>query len=122
MTVQGRAEHSLIARAACPRGVPAAVPETRLMADEHLVGAEPVADGAADRRLGDPLPVGGLDELPLVHVLAYGGGSGQGPEPVCGGAGSWGGGPASSSSVLGSVAAVTPGGIRHDHPFRCAAT
>ena len=56
MSVEGRPVHRLIACAACPCSVPAAVAETGLMPDEDLAGAKRVAVGAAGRWVGDPLP------------------------------------------------------------------
>ena len=60
VSIQRRAEHRLIACAACPCGVSAAVAETGLMTDEHLPGAELVPVRTAPRLLGDPLPGRGL--------------------------------------------------------------
>ena len=61
--VEWRPVHRLVARAAGPRGVPAAVPEAGLMADEDLAGAEAVPVRASRRRVGDPLPGRGLYQL-----------------------------------------------------------
>ena len=44
-----------------PTGVPAAVTEASLMANEDLVRAERVAVGASRRWVGDPLPARGLN-------------------------------------------------------------
>ena len=60
MSVQRRPVHRLIATAARPGRVAAAVPEARLMPHEDLAGAERVAVGASRRRVGDPLPGRGL--------------------------------------------------------------
>ena len=49
--------HRLIAGAACPGGVPAAVAEAGLVTHQDFVGAEAVTVGAVARRVGDPLPV-----------------------------------------------------------------
>ena len=56
MGVERRPVHRLVACAARPGGVAAAVPETGLMTDEDLAGAEGVPVGASCRRVGDPLP------------------------------------------------------------------
>jgi hypothetical protein len=61
--VERWAVHRLIACATGPRGVPAAVPEARLMADEDVAGTERVPVGAACRWVGDPLPGRGLHQL-----------------------------------------------------------
>jgi len=55
--------HRLVACAARPCGVAAAVAEARLVADEHLAGAERVPVLAAGRWVGDPLPARGLHEI-----------------------------------------------------------
>ena len=60
VSIQGRPVDGLIACAACPCGVPAAVAEAGLVPDEHLSGAEPVPVRAVRRRVSDPLPGGGL--------------------------------------------------------------
>ena len=46
-----------------PGGVSAAVAEARLVADEHLAGAERVPVRASGRRVGYPLPGRRLHEL-----------------------------------------------------------
>ena len=61
--VERRPVHRLIACAAGPGGVPAAVAEAGLMADEDLAGAELVPVRASRRWVGDPLPGRGLHEL-----------------------------------------------------------
>ena len=61
--VERRPEHRLIACAASPSGVPAAVPEAGLMTNEDLTGAELVAVGESRRWVGDPLPGRCLDQL-----------------------------------------------------------
>ena len=61
--VEWRPVHRLVARAAGPGGVAAAVPEAGLMADEDLAGAEAVPVRASRRRVGDPLPGRGLYQL-----------------------------------------------------------
>ena len=63
MGVERRSIHRLIARAAGPGGVAAAVAEARLVANEHLIGAELVTVRASRRRVGDPLAVRGLYEI-----------------------------------------------------------
>ena len=55
--------YRLIAGAAGPRGVPAAVPEAGLITDEHLAGAELVTVRATRRQVGDPLPGRRLHQL-----------------------------------------------------------
>ena len=60
MRVQRRAVHRLIATAARPGRVAAAVSEADLVADEDLAGAEDVAVRASARWVGDPLPGRGL--------------------------------------------------------------
>jgi hypothetical protein len=55
--------HRLVAAAACPGGVSAAVAEARLVADEDLVGAERVTVRAAALWVDDPLPGRRLHEL-----------------------------------------------------------
>jgi hypothetical protein len=55
--------HRLIACAARPCGVPAAMAEARLMTDQHLAGTKPVPVRASCRRVGDPLPGRGLQPL-----------------------------------------------------------
>jgi hypothetical protein len=55
--------HRLVACAARPRGVPAAVTEAGLVAEQDLVRAEGVTVGAARRWLRDPLPGRGLHQL-----------------------------------------------------------
>ena len=61
--VDRRPVHRLIARPARPCGVPAAVPETSLVADENLSGAELVTVHATRRQVRDPLPGRGLYKL-----------------------------------------------------------
>ena len=61
MSIERWSVHRLIAGAAVPGGVPAAVAEARHMADEDLVRAEGVAVGASRRWVGDPLPARGLN-------------------------------------------------------------
>ena len=63
VSVQRRARHRLIASEARPRCVPAAVPETGLMADENFAGTEAASVGAVARRVGDTLPGRGLHQL-----------------------------------------------------------
>jgi hypothetical protein len=53
----------VVARAAGPGGVSAAVPEAGFVADEDLVGAEAVPVRAPSRWVGDPLPARGLHQL-----------------------------------------------------------
>ena len=65
MRVERRPVHRLIACAAGPGGVPAAVAQASLMTDQHLVGAESVPIRATGRWVGDPLPVDRSDELTL---------------------------------------------------------
>jgi hypothetical protein len=60
MSVDRRPVHHLVACAAGPGGVPAAVTEASLVADQHVAGAESVAVGAAGWWVGDPLPGRGL--------------------------------------------------------------
>ena len=72
--VERRPVHRLVACAAGPGGVSAAVAEAGLVPDQHLVGSEDVPVGASARRVGDPLPTGGLYQLaqhrsPLVHAV-----------------------------------------------------
>ena len=57
--------HRLIAYPARPGGVPAAMPEAGLVADQHFAGAEYVSVGASAGWLGDPLAPAGSDELTL---------------------------------------------------------
>jgi hypothetical protein len=57
VSVERRPVHRLIATAARPGGVAAAVAEARLMADEDLVSVERVAVGASGRRMSDHFPV-----------------------------------------------------------------
>jgi hypothetical protein len=52
--VEGRPVHRLIAGAADPCGVPAAVAEAGLMTDENLAWAESMPVGAARRWVDDP--------------------------------------------------------------------
>jgi len=66
--VEWRAVHGLVACAARPGGVPAAVAEAGLMADQDLARAKGVAVRAARRRVGDPLSVRGLYEF-AQHVV-----------------------------------------------------
>jgi len=61
--VQWRPVHRLVACAARPCGVAAAVAEARLVADEHLAGAERVPVLAAGRWVGDPSSGSGLHEV-----------------------------------------------------------
>jgi hypothetical protein len=61
--LSGGTVHRLIACAARPGGVSAAVTETGLIADEDLAGAQRVTVGASRRRVGDPLPGRGLYQL-----------------------------------------------------------
>ena len=63
MCVERRPVRRLIALAACPGGVPAAVTEAGDMSDEDLVRAEGVPVGAAGWWLGYPLPSGISDEV-----------------------------------------------------------
>ena len=65
MGVEGRPVDRLVACAAGPCGVPAAVAQARLVAHQHLVWAEYVTVGAVGGWLGYPLPVGRSDELTL---------------------------------------------------------
>jgi hypothetical protein len=53
----------LVASAAGPGGVSAAVAEASLVADQDLVGAEGVAVGAVRGWVSDPLPGRGLHQL-----------------------------------------------------------
>jgi hypothetical protein len=48
--------HRLVAGAACPGGVPAAVAKAGLMSNEDFAGAEGVPVRASRRRSSDPLP------------------------------------------------------------------
>jgi hypothetical protein len=73
VNVQRRAVHRLVACAACPGGVSAAVAKASEVADQHLVGAESVAIGAAGGWLCYPLPVGRSDELALHPTSLFGG-------------------------------------------------
>ena len=57
------AAHRLIAGSAGPCGVPAPVPEARLVPHQHSIGAESVPVWAPPWWLGYSLPVGGSDEL-----------------------------------------------------------
>jgi hypothetical protein len=61
--VEWRSVHRRVTGAACPGGVPAAVPEAGLMADEHLAGGELVAVRAPRRGVDDPLPGRRLHQL-----------------------------------------------------------
>ena len=54
--VARRPVHGLVAGAAGPGGVSAAVAEAGLMADEDLAGAEPVTVRAVQPWVGDPVP------------------------------------------------------------------
>ena len=63
MGVEWRSIHRQIARTARPCGAAAAVTETRLVADQHLAGAEGVPVGASRRGMGDPLPGSGLHQI-----------------------------------------------------------
>ena len=65
MRVDRRPVDGLVACAARPGGVSAAVTEAGLMAHQDFVCAEGVAVWAACRRVNDPLPVGRSDELTL---------------------------------------------------------
>ena len=56
VSVQGWSVNRVITCAARPGGVPAAVAEAGLMADEHFTGAEVVPVGTACRWVNDPLP------------------------------------------------------------------
>jgi hypothetical protein len=56
VSVERRPEHRLIARAARPRGVPAAVPKAGLVTHEHRAGAKVVAAWAMHGWSGDPMP------------------------------------------------------------------
>jgi hypothetical protein len=58
--VEWRPVHRLIARAACPGGMSAAVAGACLVADEDAAGAELVPVRAAGRWVGDPRPGRGL--------------------------------------------------------------
>jgi hypothetical protein len=55
--------HRLVACATRPGGVPAAVTETSLMAHQPLLRAKAVPVRASRRRVGDPLPVRGLNQI-----------------------------------------------------------
>ena len=55
--------HRCLAPVAPARSVPAAMPETGLMAYQDLVGAEIAPVGAVCRWVGDPLPGRGLHQL-----------------------------------------------------------
>jgi hypothetical protein len=57
---EGRTVHRLVACAAGPGGVSAAVAEAGLMPYEYFAGAEGVPVRASRRRVGDPLPGRGL--------------------------------------------------------------
>ena len=72
MGVDRRPVHRLIACAARPCGVPAAVAEAGLVPYEDLVGAEGVAVGAALRWVGDPVPGGGLNQIAQRGMKAIG--------------------------------------------------
>src|SRR5882762_4785075 len=61
--VERRPVHRLVAGAARPGGVAAAVTEASLIAHERPAGAELVAVGASRRRMDDPLPGRGLYKL-----------------------------------------------------------
>ena len=61
--VEWRPVDGLVACAAGPGGVAAAVTEASLITDEHPAGAELVAVRAPRRRVGDPLPGRGLYHL-----------------------------------------------------------
>ena len=63
MDIERRPIHRLIAAAARPGGVPAAVAEAGLMTHQDLVGAEGVAVGAVRGWVIDPLPGRGLHAL-----------------------------------------------------------
>jgi len=63
MRVERRPVHRLVACAARPRGVSAAVPETSLMTNEDLVWPERVPVRASCRRVRDPLPACCLHQL-----------------------------------------------------------
>jgi hypothetical protein len=65
VSVQGRPVHRLIVGSACPCGVSATVPETRLVPHQHWIGAESVPVWAPPSWVGYPLPAGGSDELTL---------------------------------------------------------
>ena len=60
MGVERRPVHRLVAGAAGPGGVSAAMSEAGLMPYEHFAGAEGVPVGASCRWVGDPLPGRGL--------------------------------------------------------------
>ena len=60
VSVERRPVHRLIACAARPGGVSAAVAKASLMPDKHFAGAEGVAVGASARWVGDPQPGRGL--------------------------------------------------------------
>jgi hypothetical protein len=61
--VERRPVDRLVACAAGPCCVAAAVTETSLMPDENCTGAKQVAVGAARGRVGDPLPSSGLNKI-----------------------------------------------------------
>ena len=63
MRIERWTVHRLIAGAARPSGVPAAVAEAGLMPDEDLAGAERVAVRASRRWVGHPLPAEVLHEI-----------------------------------------------------------
>ena len=61
MSIERWPEHRLVAHAAGPGGVSAAVAEAGLMPYENGAGAEGVSVGASGGWLGDPLPARGLN-------------------------------------------------------------
>jgi hypothetical protein len=61
--IERRPVHRLVAGAADPGGVPAAVTEAGSMAYKNFARAEAVTVRASRRRVGDPLPGGGPYEL-----------------------------------------------------------
>ena len=61
MSIERWSVHRLIAGAAVPGGVSAAVAEARDMTDEDLVRAQDVTVWASRRWVGDPLPARGLN-------------------------------------------------------------
>ena len=63
LDVEWRAVHRLVACAARPGGVSAAVAEAGLVTYQHVTGAEGVPVGAAGWWLGYPLPSGISDEV-----------------------------------------------------------
>jgi hypothetical protein len=69
--VEWRPEHRLIACAARPGGVAAAVTEAGLMADQDLARAKGVSVRAVRRRVSDPLPRSGLHEVAQQQPEAY---------------------------------------------------